>query len=189
MEVDASRRLQNAVEFGHALRHHGEVGHHVVLSEEAAHRLQEIAQLFGAVGYDVLECYLGLHAPAPCVLEGSDLCGGVLAGALAEQDVVRRIGVERRVEVDEVNALVSDVLAEDVEVVAEVELVSPVVCGHSRVLASRYKFGLIYFWAECRDSAGGLLGGSGPCNMPAFPLQIPVFPSSGGFFFSFGLNR
>ena len=46
VEVDAARRLQDAVEFGHALGHHGEVGHHVVLAEEAAHGLEKVAEFF-----------------------------------------------------------------------------------------------------------------------------------------------
>ena len=45
-----------------------------------------------------------------------NLGGGSLAGALAEEDVVGGVGVEGRIEVDEVDALVGDVLAEDVQV-------------------------------------------------------------------------
>ena len=70
---------------------------------------------------DVLIGKLGLDAPAPCVVEGGNLRRRLLAAALAEQDVVSGVGIEGRVEVDEVNALVGDVLTQDVEVVAEVE--------------------------------------------------------------------
>ena len=84
---------------------------------------EEAADLVGAAGDHVLEGGLGLPAPVPGVLEGGDLGGGFLAGALAEEDVVGGVGVEGRVQVDEVDGLVGDVLAEDVQVVAEVEAV------------------------------------------------------------------
>ena len=106
------------MEFGHALGHHREVGHHVVSPEESEHGLKEVAELFGSGGDDVLEGDFGLDAPVPSVVEGGNLGGGVLAGALAEEDVVGGVGVEGRVEVYEVNALVGDVLSQYVEVVS-----------------------------------------------------------------------
>ena len=42
-----------------------------------------------------------------------------------EQEIVVALGIERRVEVDEVNGFVREVVAQDVEVVAEVKLVHP----------------------------------------------------------------
>ena len=132
VEVDAAGRFQDAVQLNHALRHHGEVGHHVVLAEERAHRLYEVRELPRPVGHDILVGVLGLHAPVPGVVEGVNLGGGALAARLLEQDVVGGVGVEGRVEVDEVDALVRDVFPEDAEVVAEVELVLPVSHAVSR---------------------------------------------------------
>ena len=123
VEVDAAGVLEDAVEFNHTLGHHGEVGHHVVVAEEGAHGLEQVGELAGSVGYDVLIGTLGIKAPMPGVFEGGDLGGGLLAAFFLEEDVVVGVGVEGRVEVDEVNAGVGDVVAEDVEVVAEVELV------------------------------------------------------------------
>jgi hypothetical protein len=70
----------------------------------------------------------GFFVPLPGVFEGGDLGGG--AGAVRdtlkfayfsiEEDVVVLTGVEGRVEVDEVDGLVGDVVAEDFEVVAVV---------------------------------------------------------------------
>ena len=40
-----------------------------------------------------------------------------------EQDVVIGVRIERRVEIDQINALVRDMLAQDVEIVPEIELV------------------------------------------------------------------
>ena len=114
VEVDAAGGLEDAVQFDHALRHYGEVCHHVVLPEEGAHGGEQFADLAALLRDDILICKLGLDAPAPCVVECCDLRRGLLAAALAEQDVVGGVGVEGRVEVDEVNALVGDVLAQDV---------------------------------------------------------------------------
>ena len=110
VEVDAARRFEDAVQLHHALRHHREVGHHVVLSEERAHGLQEVRQLLRPAGHHVPVGALGLLIPMPGVVEGVDLGGGAFAARLLEQDVVRGVGVERRVEVDEINALIRDVL-------------------------------------------------------------------------------
>jgi hypothetical protein len=65
----------------------------------------------------------GFFVPLPGVLEGGDLGGGAGAVLFGEEDVVVLTGVEGRVELDEVYGLVGDVVAEDLEVVAVVELV------------------------------------------------------------------
>ena len=130
MEVYAAGVLQDSVKFDHALRHHGQVGHHVVVAEEGAHGLEEVGELTGGVGYKILIGALRFKTPGPGVLEGGNLGGGLLACLLLEEDVVVGVGVEGRVKIDEVNAGVGDVVAQDVEVVAEVELVLPVGGGH-----------------------------------------------------------
>jgi hypothetical protein len=61
--------------------------------------------------------------PVPGVLEGLDLRVGAVAGLRLEQDVVIGVRVERRVEVDEVDALARDMLAENIEIVAVKQLV------------------------------------------------------------------
>ena len=110
MEVDATRWLEDSVEFGEALGHHREVGHHVVLAEEVSHGLEQFAELVGSLGDDFLVGALGLEGPVPGVVEGGDLGGGFLAGAFFEEDVVGGVGVEGRVEVDQVDGLVGDVV-------------------------------------------------------------------------------
>ena len=97
VEVNAAGVLEDAVEFGHALGHHGEIGHHVVVAEEGAHGLEQVGELAGAVGYDILVGALGIEVPVPGVLEGGDLGGGLLAAFFLEEDVVVGVGVEGRV--------------------------------------------------------------------------------------------
>ena len=148
VEVDAPRRLEDAVQLHHALGHHREVGHHVVLAEELAHRLEQVGETLGALHDDLPVGDLGLDAPVPGVVEGVDLGGGGLAARLLEEDVVGGVRVEGRVEVDEVDALVLHALAQDGEVVAEVEGVGGVrhgvmVAGMGRVGArGRWQVGI-----------------------------------------------
>ena len=96
--------------------------------------MEQVGELAGAVGYDILIGALGIEVPVPGVLEGGDLGSGLLAAFFLEEDVVVGVGVEGRVEVDEVNGGVGDVVAEDVEVVAEIELILPVGGGHCHSL-------------------------------------------------------
>ena len=137
VQVEAAGGLQDAVKLGHALRHHRQVGHHVVLAEEGAHRLEHVAELLRAIRHQLAVGELGLHAPVPGVVEGGDLGRRLLAALFGEQDVIRGVRVERRVEVDQVDALVLDLLAQDAEVVPEVELVLPGVAAVRRFLGHR----------------------------------------------------
>ena len=63
--------------------------------------------------------------PIPSVREGVKLRLARLAGSLAEQDIVIRTGIERRVEINEINAGVGKHLrvAQPLEIVTEKEVV------------------------------------------------------------------
>lgn len=52
-----------------------------------------------------------------------DLRGGFFAALLLEEHVVGGAGIERRVEVNQIHARVGDVLAQNFQIIAEVELV------------------------------------------------------------------
>ena len=88
MEVYAAGVLQDSVKFNHALRHHSQVGHHVVVAEEGAHGLEGVGELTGSVGYTILIGALRFKTPVPGVLEGGNLGGGLLACLFPEEDVV-----------------------------------------------------------------------------------------------------
>ncbi len=57
----------------------------------------------------------------PGVIEGGELGVGGTAGFIFEEDVVGAVGVEGRVEVDQVDGGIWNVGAEDREIVAEIE--------------------------------------------------------------------
>jgi hypothetical protein len=66
----------------------------------------------------------------PNVFIGFELRIGTLAGQPSEQDVVAGLAVERRVETDEIDAGIADLVAQHVEVVAIIKCV-----GHGRVVS------------------------------------------------------
>ena len=82
--------------------------------------MEKLPQLLGAVGNHVAAGVLRLHAPVPCIVEGDDLRCGFLAAAFPEQHVVGGVGVERRIEIDQVDAIGVH-LSQDVEVISEVQ--------------------------------------------------------------------
>ncbi len=140
MEVERAGGLEDAVEGEEARGHHDEIGRHVVAPEkgdEGVHHLRHVGvRLVGEGG----EFGLGLVRPVPGVLEGFDLrLAGVALGGL-EEEVVVALGIKGRVEVDEVHGFGGDAVAQDVEVVAVVEVVHPA-SGVS---------------AELRDGEGGV---------------------------------
>ena len=122
VEVDGAGFFEDAAKLDEAWGHHGEVGEHVGAAEEGAEGSHGFG--YAATAFDdFLIGALGFEVPLPTVFEGGDLAGGAAAVLLGEEDVVVLTGVEGRVEVDEVDGLVGDVVAEDFEVVAVVELV------------------------------------------------------------------
>ena len=60
----------------------------------------------------------------PGILERFDLAVGRRAGRRLEQDVVVGVRVERRVEIDEIDALVGDMLAQHLEIVTVEKLIA-----------------------------------------------------------------
>lgn len=65
----------------------------------------------------------GLFAPMPGILESFDLGISRLAGWAFEQDVVICLAVEWRVEIDKIDAVVGDLVAQHAEIVAIIKCV------------------------------------------------------------------
>src|SRR5665647_1344915 len=70
------------------------------------------------------------------IVEGGELRRGLIPGGFLEQHVVGGVGVERRVQVDQVNTGDRDMPAENLQVVAEIELVLP--AFHAPPLRSQF---------------------------------------------------
>ena len=104
---------------------HNSRSHHVVLAEKGAERLDHLRQVGVRAVDDLVVFALGLLVPVPGVLKGLDLRRAALPLGRFEEEIVVALGIERRVEVDEVNGFAREVVAEDMEVVAVVKLVHP----------------------------------------------------------------
>ena len=103
VQVERSGGFQHAVQFQHPHGHHGQIGHHRILAQKGAHGAQHLgggtvgrAQHLGKGG-------LGLLAPLPCVVKRLDLRGAVIALRPLEQHVVRRVRIEGRIEIDQID--------------------------------------------------------------------------------------
>ena len=103
--------------------HHREIGHHVVLAQKAAQGFHHFRHVGVRLMEEFVKFTLGLLVPMPGVLEGFNLRLAVVAARRFEEQIVVALGIERRVEIDEVNGFVRNVLAEDLEIVAVIELV------------------------------------------------------------------
>ena len=103
--------------------HHGEVGHHVVLAEETAERLHHLGNVGVGRVHQFVELALGLFAPMARVFKGRDLRLALVPLGRLEQEIVVALGIERRVEIDQIHAVIwkRGAVAQHVEVVAKVK--------------------------------------------------------------------
>lgn len=122
VQVDAAGGFEHAAQFDQADRHHRKVGEHVGIAEHLAHGDERLADLLAAFSHLLVGSRGGV-VPVPGVFKGLELRGGFGAVVLFEEHVVGGFAVEGRVEVDDVNGLVWDVAAQDVEVVTVIECV------------------------------------------------------------------
>ena len=133
VEVQAAGRLQHAVKLQQPGRHHRQIGHHVVFAQERPHRVEQVERRRVAAVRDAVERVLRAVVPLPGILERLDLgIGAGGAGRGAEQHIVAGVRIERRVEVDQVDAAVRDVAAQDVQIVAVIKVVGGAVGAGAR---------------------------------------------------------
>src|ERR1700736_3698471 len=99
--------------------HHGEISHHVVLTQERPDGLEHVRGLSVAAVHDFIERKLGavVGGPMPAILECLYLGLGLPARRRPEKDVVGRVRVKRRIQVNKINRLVRNALPEHVEIV------------------------------------------------------------------------
>ena len=130
VQIERARRFQHAMQFDEPHRHHGEIGHHVVLAEKLPHRHQHGRGVGIARLHHLVERLLGAWRPVPSIVEGLDLRLRLVPVRRLEKHVIGRVRIERRIEIDEINALVGDVVAQDGEVVAIIERVAARLAAH-----------------------------------------------------------
>ena len=118
VQVQAPGRLQHAVQLHQPGGHHHQVGHHLVGADELAQRADHAAHVGRRIVHQVVIGLLGGVAPMPGVVKGDNLRLGIVPAFVPEQHVVGAVGVERRVEVNQVHAFGRDILAQDGQIVA-----------------------------------------------------------------------
>ena len=126
MQIQAPGGFQDPVQLRQARRHHAQVGHHVVLAQEGPQGPEQLRQPRAVTPHHVVVGRRRLLPPLPGVLEGGDLGRGLLPALFGEEDVVGGVGVEGRVQVNQVNRAHRDVVApENLQVVPEKKLILP----------------------------------------------------------------
>ena len=125
MEIEAAAGFEDAVEFHQARGHHRQIRHHRGGPEEAVEGLHHLHN--GRVGAMIHKVGISLRGvgPIPGVGEGVELRLAGFAGRLAEEHVVIGVGIERRVEINEVHAGIGKHLpvAQPLEIVAKQQTV------------------------------------------------------------------
>jgi hypothetical protein len=151
------------VKFHQPWGHHHQVGGHGVAADELAQGSYHFLYLQGRRRVlDDVEFIgtLGFLGPLPCVGEGLYLGGGIFAGLFAEQDVVGCVGVEGRIQINEVNGLVGNVFPKNGKVVTVVEGV-----GGSDVIGLRSYRWLLPVGGSNLDGRIAQKGCAGTCWM------------------------
>ena len=144
VEVNAAGVLQRSVQLHQAHSHHGKVGGHVVVAQAVHHGPEHARHVLVGPAHGLLVGPGRGRAPVPGILKRLDLGTAGSTGGLAEEDVVGRLAVEGRVQVDEVYRLVGEVLPppQDVQVIAVVENVG---LHHGEIL--------LHIWTGLNDKA------------------------------------
>lgn len=151
MEIQAAGGFEDAMQFHQARCHHRQIRHHRGIFQEGMQRLHHFHD--GDVRAVVHKLGVGLRGvrPVPGVREGVELRLSRLAGSFAEQDVVIRIGIERRVEINQINARVGKKfrIPQPLEIVAKKKFI------HDKLtlVLARAVAVVLFVLAECSYSA------------------------------------
>jgi hypothetical protein len=125
MEIEAAGGFEDAMQFHQTRSHHRQIRHHRGVSEEIMQRIHHFHD--GGVRAVIHKLGVGLRGvrPIPSIREGVELRLAGFTGSLAEQDIVIRIGIEWRVEINKVHAGVGKNLriAQPLQIVAKQQTV------------------------------------------------------------------
>ena len=73
MQIKRAGGFEDAMELKQTVRHHREIGHHVVLAQKAAQGLHHFRHVGVRLVQEFVKFALGLLVPMPGVLEGFNL--------------------------------------------------------------------------------------------------------------------
>ncbi len=123
VEIEAARGPEHAMQLDQPDRHHRQIGHHVVVAEERAHRGEHVEGARPPAVHHLVKGILRRVVPVPAVFERFDLCVRFAARCSAEQDVVIGIRIERRIEIDEIDAVIRHMRAQHIQIVPVKQMV------------------------------------------------------------------
>jgi hypothetical protein len=115
--------FEDAMQLEQPVRHHREIGHHVVFAQKAAQGFHHFRHVGIRLVQQFIKFALGLLTPMPCVLKCFNVRLAFMSARRFEKNCVIAFGIKRRIEINEVNGCVRNVLAEDLEIIAVIELV------------------------------------------------------------------
>ncbi len=118
VQIKRPRGLQHAVQLQKPHGHHREICHHVVFLQKRPHRPQHFRRVGIARLHHLVKSLLGRLVSVPAIAKGFDLRLALVPVRRLEKHIIIRVGIERRIEIDEIDALVFDVLAQNGKVVA-----------------------------------------------------------------------
>lgn len=127
MQVKASGRFKNALNFVDPLRHADDVSEQSPIAEDGPQTFQQFDGLLGVpafiAGDDFLKTGQRQFIPRPGVDERLRLRLVVLADVVIDLEIIA-LAIERRVDIAEVDRVILDLAAQDVQVVAVIQDVS-----------------------------------------------------------------
>jgi hypothetical protein len=104
-------------------RHHNQIGHHLIASDELPESADHVGYAAADFGYQFSVHFLRVRVPVPSILKGGDLRVGLVTALVLEKHVIGAAGIEGRIQVDQVYAFAFYVLSEDRQVIAVKESV------------------------------------------------------------------
>lgn len=122
MQINARCRFHYTPQFHKARSHHHEISQHVAFTEECPECLKAIGN-FSPRRYDLRVNGFALPVPCPGIRKGLNLACGFAFVFFREEDVVIGIGIERRVQINEVDGFVFDMQTHHVQIIAIIEQV------------------------------------------------------------------
>ncbi len=134
VQVQTTGWFQDAMQFHKSRRHHHQIRHHLVRANELTQRANHRGYALGRILHQIFVRMLRAFAPVPRVVKCFNLRVRFRAALVLEQHVVRTIRVERRIEIDQVNAFIRDMLAQDGQIVAVEKCVGCNRFGHRHFL-------------------------------------------------------